>query len=131
MRIFDILAVCGLFEGSKAAFDTDVKMIMSILKNPAAPNVIEEHKEFCYTLESIDLDVWRKCYDPCKEEGGKERECENKCLQVNFVVDGEPDENSLAAFQKWQDDYMQCFKHIDIEKVAAAIAKAEYQNKEL
>ena len=77
MRIIDILAVFGLFEGSRAAFDTDVKMIMNILTNPAAPPVLEENKEFCYTLESIDLDIWRKCYDPCKEEGGEERDCEN------------------------------------------------------
>ena len=96
-------------------------MIMGILTNPAAPPVLEENKEFCYTLESIDLDVWRECYDPCKEKGGSERDCENECLLVNFG-----DEDPEEKFKAWQADYMKCFEKIDIERVATAIATAEY-----
>ena len=44
MRVSDLLLVMGIFETGRAAFDNDVKEILSILKHPAAPPVLEQNK---------------------------------------------------------------------------------------
>ena len=127
MRIHDILVVFGLFQSSQASaghLGYNLKMILD--QHPAAASLLEENKEFCYALEQVDWDVWKKCYDKCEQEGASsESQCSDDCEIVLFVVEGHDLEATKARYEKWQTDLLSCIMSIDIERVVSGMAEAD------